>query len=181
MILWKQRFNVFYSTIELCLKEQLERHLPPAQLLMGRQLRTRLDFVVPNVAKRVQDAQTIQKDHHDSHCKEKQFSPGDQVMVRNYPGTPQWLPGNSSLRPSIISSYLADGRLWRRHQDQLLKATNTTDVRAEPDIDFDFDFDTTDALSDAATSTSQVTDRNVPETSCRRSSRIRQPPDRLTF
>ena len=31
--------------------------VPPAQILMGRQLRTSLDLVVPNVAKQVQDTQ----------------------------------------------------------------------------------------------------------------------------
>ena len=155
--------------------------IPPAQLLMGRQLRTRLDFVVPDVAKRVQDAQTTQKDHHDLHCKERQFSKGDKVMARNYAGTPQWLPGQVTAVTGPVSYQvtLADGRLWRRHQDQLIKATHMTDVQGQPDTDFDFD--TSDTTSDSTTSTSQMMDKNVPESSCRRSSRVRRPPDRLTF
>ena len=60
---------------------------------------------------------------------------------------------------------LADGRVWRRYQDQLIKSTHLTDVLCEPDNDFDFDFDRTDTTSDSTTSTSQVMDSNVPESS----------------
>ena len=35
--------------------------VPPAQLLMGRQLRSRLDLVLPKVAQRVQNAQAIRR------------------------------------------------------------------------------------------------------------------------
>ena len=171
-----QRFLLNYRTTL-----QGTTGIPPAQLLMGRQLRTRLDFVVPDVSKRVQDAQTTQKDHHDLHCKERQFSKGDQVMARNYAGTPKWLPGKVTAVTGPVSYQvtLADGRLWRRHQDQLIKATLMTDVQGQPDTDFDFDI--SDTTSDSTTSTSQMMDKNVPESSCRRSSRVRRPPDRLTF
>ena len=102
-------------------------------------------------------------------------------MARNYAGTPQWLPGQVTAVTGPVSYQvtLADGRLWRRHQDQLIKATHMTDVQGQPDTDFDFD--TSDTTSDPTTSTSQMMDKNVPESSCRRSSRVRQPPDRLTF
>ena len=66
-------------------------------------------------------------------------------MVHNYAGTPQWLPGQVTavIGPVSYQVTLADGRLWRRHQDQLTKATHMTDVQVEPhepDIDFDFDW-----------------------------------------
>ena len=161
--------------------------IPPTQLLMGRQLRTHLDLklVVPDVAKWVQHAQTTQKGHHDLYCKERQFSQRDQVMARNYAGTPQWLPGQVTAVTGPVSYRvtLADGRLWRIHQNQLIKATHMTmtDVQGKPDIDFDFDFNTIDTTSDSSTSTSQVMDRNVSVSPYRRFSRVRQPPERLTF
>ena len=43
--------------------------IPPSQLLMDRQLRTRLDFVIPDLSKHVQDAQSNQKHYHDQHAK----------------------------------------------------------------------------------------------------------------
>ena len=67
--------------------------LPPAQLLMCRQLRSRLDLVAPNVAKQVQHAQVTQKEHRDAHSKARQFIIGDHILARNYAGSPQWLPG----------------------------------------------------------------------------------------
>jgi len=91
--------------------------VPPAQLLMGRQQRSRLDLVFPDVTKQVQDAQGTQKKHHDSHCKAMQFAMRNQVMVRNYAGTPRWLPGQvtSILGPVSYQVSLTDGRSWRRH------------------------------------------------------------------
>ena len=62
--------------------------IPPSQLLMGRLLRTRLDLVIPNLSKHVQDAQTIQKYHHDQHAKHRCFVAGDRVLIRNYSGSP---------------------------------------------------------------------------------------------
>ena len=41
--------------------------VPPSQLLMGRQLRTRLDQVIPDLTKHVQDVQDSQKHYHDKH------------------------------------------------------------------------------------------------------------------
>ena len=67
--------------------------IPPCQLLMGRQLRTCLDQVIPDLAKHVQDAQLTQKQHHDEHTKDCNFSPGQRVLVHNYTGSPCWLPG----------------------------------------------------------------------------------------
>ena len=77
-------------------------------------------------------------------------------MARNYAGTPQWLPGQvtAAIDPVLYQVSLADGRVWRRHQDQFIKSTHMTDVEREPDNDFDFD--RTDKTSDSTTSTSQV-------------------------
>ena len=102
----------------------------------------------------MQDAQGTQKKHDDSHCKARQFVIGDQVMVRNYAGTPRWLPGQvtSILGPVSYQVSLTDGRSWRRHQDQLLKATQTFDTRSEIDTDFDF-CTSDDETSDSTTTT----------------------------
>ena len=50
--------------------------IPPSQLLMRRQLRTHLDQVIPDLAKHVQDAQLTQKQYHDEHTEDRNFSPG---------------------------------------------------------------------------------------------------------
>ena len=56
----------------------------PAELLMGRKLRSRLDLVKPNLAKRVKEKQLSQKQTHDKHCKERFFSEGEEVFARDY-------------------------------------------------------------------------------------------------
>ena len=107
---------------------------------------------------------------------------GDQVKVCNYSSIPQWLPAKvtSILGPVSYQVSLNDGRSWRRHQDQLLKTAHTSDTTSE--LDTDFDFCTSDGRSDSTTSTPQAVDNNATEQpSCRRSSRVRRPPDRLTF
>ena len=158
--------------------------LPPAQLLMGRQLRSRLDLVVPNVAKRVQHAQVTQKEHHDAHSKARQFIIGDHILARNYAGSPQWLPGcvTSVLGPVSYEITLEDGRRWRRHQDQLqlLKAIGTEN---SSDHDSDFDLDLPQETADATESPSHSMDSGLPEAEpvVRRSTRVRHPPDRLTY
>ena len=91
--------------------------IPPSQLLVGRQLRTQLDFVIPNLSKHVQDAQTIQKCHHDQHAKNRSFVAGDRVLVCNYSGSPNWLP---SLGPVSYQVEFKDGRQCKRHFAQLL-------------------------------------------------------------
>ena len=142
-----------------------------------------LDLVVPDVAKQVQHAQITQKNNHDLHSKERQFSPTDQVMVRDYASTPRWMSGQVIAVSSPVSYQvtLANGMQWRRHQDQLHKVTHMTEVQAELDMDFEFNFNTTDSTSASTTPTSQVMDRNVTGSSCYQSSRVRQYPDRLTF
>ena len=78
-----QRFLLNYRTTP-----QGTTGIPPCQLLMGRQLRTCLDQVIPDLAKHVQDAQLTQKQYHDEHTKDRIFSPGQRVLVRNYTGSP---------------------------------------------------------------------------------------------
>ena len=62
----------------------------PAKLFLNRQLRTRLDLLLPNKDKTVLDAQAQQKQSHD-HTRNvmREFSEGEAVMARsNVAGTP---------------------------------------------------------------------------------------------
>ncbi|KAL5014615.1 hypothetical protein ScPMuIL_008885 [Solemya velum] len=55
----------------------------PAELMLKRQLRTRLSLVKPSLAKVVEDKQFQQKLYHDGRNKERVFSVGDDVRVFN--------------------------------------------------------------------------------------------------
>ena len=104
---------------------------------MGRQLRTCLDQVIPDLAKHVQDAQLAQKQYHDEHTKHCNFSLGQRVLVRNNTGSPYWLPGIIKTVLGTVSYQveLNDGKLWKRHLDQLLKdRSQVNDSQIDKDI-----------------------------------------------
>ena len=70
-----QRFLLNYRTTP-----QGTTGIPPSQLLMGRQLRSRLDQVIPDLTKHVQDVQVSQKHYHDKHTRCRKFALGDSVL-----------------------------------------------------------------------------------------------------
>ena len=93
----------------------------PAKLLLGRQLRTRLDLLKPNTAAQVESKQLNQKISHDNSVQPKQFANGQSVLVRVYNQQCKWTRGKI-LRSTGPVSYivkLSNGLTWRRHQDQL--------------------------------------------------------------
>ena len=130
---------------------------------MGRQLRTCLDQVIPDLAKHVQDSE---KCYHDKHTRYLNFAPGDQVLVRNYASSsPHWLPGivETVLGPVSYQVKLNDGRLWKRHLDQLLidQSHRTDNSQVDEDvIDFTCSYsrDSTCQTFNQSSATSRQTD-----------------------
>ena len=66
--------------------------ISPAQLLMGRPLKTHLDFLRPDLASKVREAQVT----HDQKSHFHLFQVGDQVFIRNFVVGPKWLAGTGS-------------------------------------------------------------------------------------
>ena len=93
----------------------------PSSLFMGRELRTRLDLLSPDVGGRVRDRQASQKVHHDRHSGTRELRLGQSVWARNFRDGPTWVPATVSdqLGPLSYLVQLPDGGLWRRHIDQL--------------------------------------------------------------
>ena len=93
----------------------------PAELLLGRRPRTRLDLVRPNAAERVEEKQQQQKAQHDRKAKPRTFRLGDTVFVKNFGAGQRWLPGQivDVSGPVSFHVLLEDGRRKRCHQDQL--------------------------------------------------------------
>ena len=67
----------------------------PAELMFGRQLSTRLDLLHPNVQEKVLKKQDKQKKYFDGSPKERKFSRGDDVYIRNFSqgNIVKWIPG----------------------------------------------------------------------------------------
>ena len=93
----------------------------PAELLMGRKLRSRLDLIKPNLVRRVHDKQGEQQRHHDQHTKQRTFAVGERVYVKNHRGGVPWLPGviAQATGPVSYRVEMVDGKIIRSHQDHI--------------------------------------------------------------
>ena len=49
--------------------------------------------MVPDIGSRVQQSQERQKVNHNQGVKVRLFSVGDAVFVKNFSGSPKWIPG----------------------------------------------------------------------------------------
>ena len=103
------------------LTPQTTTGLAPAELLLGRRPRTRLDLLKPHTAERVEQKQREQKAQHDSRGKPPTFSVGDSIFLKNTGSGSGWLPGKIVSRSGPVSFHvlLEDGRQKCCHQDQL--------------------------------------------------------------
>ena len=92
----------------------------PAEMLLRRRPKSRLDLIRQSRRSRVEGKQTKQKQQHD-----RTFNPGDRMLVRKFASGPRWLPGELLQRtgPVSFTAQLSDDRVVRRHQDQILSRT----------------------------------------------------------
>ena len=93
----------------------------PASLFVGRELRTRLHLLTPELGSRVREKQLEQKLHHDRHAQRRELVPGQNVWARNFCGDPNWVEAIVTDRIGSLT-YLVQGPsgdLWRRHIDHL--------------------------------------------------------------
>ena len=95
--------------------------ISPAEMLLGRQPRSRLNLLKPRTADRVENSQLRQKKQHDARAKDRELRVGDRVFVHNYHQGDRWLPGTIQAKTGPVSflARLEDGRERRCHQDQL--------------------------------------------------------------
>ena len=112
------------------------RHTP-AELMMGRQLRTRLDCVLPNLQDRMVTAQQKMKQNYDEGSRNRTILPGMHVLVSQVAGlagvgrSTRWLRGSCLGRSgSKLTIRLGDGRVIQRHLDQVMLDTSCGSDRA---------------------------------------------------
>ena len=79
--------------LQYCTTPHATTGRPPSSLLLGRQLRTRLDLLSPTVQDRVERQQAKQKEHHDRHSRYRELSVNQPVWVRNFRDAHRWLQG----------------------------------------------------------------------------------------
>ena len=93
----------------------------PAELMFGRKWRSQLDLLKPSVEEKARQAQDRQRKGHDAHARPRTFVVGETVYTRNYAQGPKWLPGTvvEIEGPVLLHVKLRDGRILRRHVDQV--------------------------------------------------------------
>ena len=100
---------------------QTTTSVSPAELLLKRRPRSKLDLLRPNLAERVERKQQSQKEQHDSRSKEREFSTGTKVWVRNMQRGDKWLPGTILSKEGSVTYHveMSNGRVRKCHTDQL--------------------------------------------------------------
>ncbi len=96
--------------------------ISPAEMLLGRKLRSTLDLLHPDLQQKVRDKQCKQKQHHDNKWQVRSFQVGDAVLTRNFSYGPKWIPGFIAkvTGPLSYQVMLGDGKTVRSHMDQIL-------------------------------------------------------------
>ena len=105
----------------------------PAELIFGRQIRTRLDLLHPS-----QKEECLKLRKEEKERKLRQLSTGETVWMRNYRGTDKWIPGVVMSKFGPLSYKIrANGQTHRRHIDQLKKRSkNDVDSDSDDFVDF---------------------------------------------
>ena len=114
--------------------------LTPAELLMGRKLRTHLDLLYPTKGKliRQQQERQAQSRGYKKHC--KSFTVGERVLAKNFATGTKWVPGvvKNLVGKTMVAVELDDGRIWRHHIDHIIRShTTTEDTETDSELDFD--------------------------------------------
>ena len=94
----------------------------PAELMLGRQPRTRLDMLQPDLLRRVKDAQQNDAERHPG--KNRSLQVDDGVWARCFTGKDKWRLGRirAATGPRSFEVDMGDGVTWSRHADQLWPA-----------------------------------------------------------
>ena len=113
----------------------------PAELLLKRKIRCVFDLLSPEeiTRNRVQQKQESQKKYHDPKAPRKlEVSPTSDVRVRNYTKGPKWVPGRVVEKTGPVSYKVAlddeETVVVPRHQDQLHRSVDTTQVNIQPRV-----------------------------------------------
>ena len=161
----------------------------PAELLMGRPLRTLLDLMRPNINAKVEGKQLSQKLYHDNKASERTFAPQDTVYVRKAGSKSPWIPGTIMRRNGNVhyDVKLDDQRTVRRHIEHIQpRMTSHTEVspQQQDEVELSDQLDIPCSCDSAPGPTnSQLEQPTTPEVAVnneplRRSTRVSRPPPR---
>ena len=99
----------------------------PASLILGRDLRTCMDFLKPNCEEQLTKHQDSQTRHHNQHTKSHMFEVSQTDMARNLGSRSKWMPGvlNQIRGPHSYVIEVDNGVQWKLHMDHILPAVSS--------------------------------------------------------
>ena len=112
----------------------------PSELMIGRVIRSRLDLLHPDMRNAVVKQQVTQKENHDQKVRSvRMFEVADLVFARNYGVGAQWVAGTvvGVDGPVSYAVRLEDGRIWRRHTDQMRRRLSCELFPGDPALNGD--------------------------------------------
>ena len=105
----------------------------PAESMLGRIMRTRLDLLKPRPGERIMNSQAKQMENASKRFPE--YRAGDPVLVRNYAGGPKWKRGHVTGRTGPVSYQVTvEGLTWSRHAGQLLPLSRSSTSAREENV-----------------------------------------------
>ena len=97
----------------------------PARLMIGRDVRSRLHLLTPDLAGTVAKNQSVQVQARAT-ARDRSFEVGDWVMVRDYrrPGTERWCQAQvkAKVGPKTYHVQVGGSNLWKRHVEQMIRS-----------------------------------------------------------
>ena len=150
----------------------------PAKLLLGRQLRSRLDLIKPNTR------DTVEKKQFESFTEPKrsQFSEGEKVMVRDYrENTNKWTDAKITEKSGPLSYKVTTGDqgTWRRRADQMVRTSVEPTRPSDNTSDVNLDISAPNISCESSDNSNQQPAETQPVR--RYPQRNRKPLDRLTY
>ena len=148
----------------------------PAELLLGRRVRSLLDQLKPNSLSQVEEKQFQATQKRGKGSTRSNFQVGDSVYVRNYSrthGNYKWVPAVvETITGPVSLTVRVDGSeiIWRRHLDQVKARSNSGGSNCSTTSDYWHP-----SVDNSTIEKSGQSNQELPP------KRISRPPDRLTY
>ena len=112
----------------------------PRTLMFGRDLRTRLHLLTPDLGGHVRAGQAKQKVYHDRHSCRRELRVGQSVWAKNFREGSPWVRAVISDKTGPVSYLvkLQNGDFWRRHVDHLREGSEQPPMEESAETIEDF-------------------------------------------
>ena len=107
----------------------------PAELLMKRKLRTKLDLIVPNTASLVGQMQEHQEQTYNHDAKQRVFGDNDPVFIKDFSSPKSWQKGTVVQTTGPVSApvELLGSRVVQQHQDHIWSSHSQEPTKSNPE------------------------------------------------